>query len=150
MGETGKASEDRPKRGRKSSKNPKPNDPKNPANRSPIHPPLSKRLKLGPYPPPESLELSPIPPLSQTNNSEIARYRSLRLKAETALEALVVDDSCPPNVRAAAARTLLELVGAIGAKAPKHEAEQGLDDAGLEPEGLSLADIDRELRRLSQ
>jgi hypothetical protein len=70
------------------------------------------------------------------------------LKAETALEVLVADDSCPPNVRAAAARTLLELVGAIGAKAPKHEADQGLDD-GLEPESLSLADIDRELRRLS-
>jgi hypothetical protein len=77
-----------------------------------------------------------------------SRFLRLRLKAETALEQLVDNADIPANVRASAARTLLELVGAIGPKA-KGEADQALSDGDLEPEAMSLADIDRELQRLS-
>jgi hypothetical protein len=65
------------------------------------------------------------------------------------LELLLDAESTPANVRAACARTLLELVGAIGAKA-RREEDQELNDAELEPELLSLADIDREIRRLGR
>jgi hypothetical protein len=73
----------------------------------------------------------------------------LRLKAETALEKLLDEPAAPANVRASAARTLLELVGAIGAKA-KGASDQELNDKDLEPETMTLADIDRELQRLGQ
>jgi hypothetical protein len=73
----------------------------------------------------------------------------LRLKAETALEQLCDNKRTPPNVRAAAARTLLELVGAIGA-GRKREEDQGASAEGLEPETLSLDDIDRELRKVGE
>ena len=46
-------------------------------------------------------------------------------------------------------RTLLELVGAIGARA-KGQADQELSDDGLEPESMSLADIDRAITLLGQ
>lgn len=76
------------------------------------------------------------------------RNQRLRLKAEAALEEIVgIASTAPPNVRAMAARTLLELVGAIGRA--KAQSDQDDRDAGLEPESLSLADIERELRRLS-
>jgi hypothetical protein len=71
------------------------------------------------------------------------------LKATSALEALCDSDNTPPNVRASAARTLLELVGAIGSKA-KREEDQELDGLSLEPETMTLADINRELERLGQ
>jgi hypothetical protein len=70
----------------------------------------------------------------------------LRLKAQTALEELMEDQTTPANVRAVAARTLLELVGAIGARR-KTEQEQRLEDS-LDPDNLSLGDIDRELSKL--
>jgi hypothetical protein len=72
----------------------------------------------------------------------------LRLKAEAALEQLCEGDSTPPNVRAAAARTLLELTGAIGAR--KREEDQSLAGSGLEPEALTIDDIDREITRLGE
>jgi hypothetical protein len=77
------------------------------------------------------------------------RYRALRLKAEAALEDLVVDPAVPPNVRAASARTLLELVGAIGS-GRKREQDQDLNGSGLEPELLSLDDINREIGKLGE
>jgi hypothetical protein len=73
----------------------------------------------------------------------------LRLKAEAALEELVANPRTPANVRAASARTLLELVGAIGS-GRKREADQGVDDNGLEPEMLSLDDIEREIGKLGE
>lgn len=100
----------------------------------------------------KSLRIASLDATGKRNSSTISiesRYRALREKATSALEALVTSDQTPANVRAASARTLLELCGAIGAKAPKHEAEQGLDDGSLEPEGLSLAGIEAELQRLS-
>lgn len=145
MGKAGKTPEVRPKRSRKGGKNLEPKTPNHiprTINLNSLHP----SFNLGSNPPRKSLANTSMEQDRKSHNA--ARYSRLRLKAETALESLVVDDSCPPNVRAAAARTLLELVGAIGAKAPKHEADQGLDDS-LEPESLSLADIDRELSRLS-
>jgi hypothetical protein len=84
----------------------------------------------------------------QSNQNE-GRYRALRLKAEAALEVLVGDAGVPANVRASAARTLLELVGAIGARA-KGNTDQELSDDGLEPESMSLADIDRAITLLGQ
>jgi hypothetical protein len=73
----------------------------------------------------------------------------LRLKAEAALEQLVTNEDTPPNVRAASARTLLELVGAIGS-GRKREADQDVSSNGLEPELLSLDDIERELRQVGE
>jgi hypothetical protein len=73
----------------------------------------------------------------------------LRLKAEAALEQLVTNTRTPANVRAASARTLLELVGAIGS-GRKREADQGVDGNGLEPETLTLDDIERELRQVGE
>jgi hypothetical protein len=145
MGSPGKAHPNGKSQGKQSRKSPQP---KNPDNKPPTHsyPRIPTSFPMGPNPTNQSLAN---PSLAIPHpNLETAHYRGLRLKAEAALEQLLSEESVPPNVRAAAARTLLELVGAIGARAPKHEAEQGLDDAGLEPEGLSLADIDRELRRL--
>jgi hypothetical protein len=149
MGQDGQTPEDRTvRRGKgrpKGSKNRKPKTPDNP----PQIPTLYQRFPSRPDQTHQSPSLPPnIPKANSSTITETKRFHALRGKAEAALETLVSDTSCPPNVRAAAARTLLELVGAIGAKAPKHEADQGLDDGGLEPESLSLADIDRELRRL--
>ena len=76
-------------------------------------------------------------------------YLSLRLKATRALEKLCDSDATPANVRAQAARTLLELVGAIGARS-KRDEDQDLNDTTLEPERMTLQDIDRELLRLGQ
>jgi hypothetical protein len=70
----------------------------------------------------------------------------LRLKAQIALEELMDDPAASHNVRAMAARTLLEVVGAIGARR-KSEQEQRLEDS-LDPDNLSLGDIERELSKL--
>jgi hypothetical protein len=146
MGQTGKAHPNGKSKGKQSRKSPQPKTPHHKP-RTHSYPSIPTSFTMGPDPARQSLAN---PSLATPHpNPETARYRGLRLKAETALEQLLSEVSVPSNVRAAAARTLLELVGAIGAKAPKHEAEQGLDDNGLEPESLSLADIDRELRRLS-
>lgn len=45
-----------------------------------------------------------------------------------------------------AARTLLELVGAVGARAPK--AREDNEAGSLDPDMLSLEDIDREILKL--
>jgi hypothetical protein len=71
------------------------------------------------------------------------------LKAEAALEQLVANPRTPANVRAASARTLLELVGAIGS-GRKREQDQDLNGNGLEPELLSLDDINREIGKLGE
>ena len=78
-----------------------------------------------------------------------AAFSALRLKAIRALEKLCDSDRTPPNVRASAARTLLELVGAIGARS-KREEDQDLNSLALEPETMTLQDIDRELLRLGE
>ena len=82
-------------------------------------------------------------------NSTTTDYISLRLKAVLALEKLLDDPAAPANVRASAARTLLELVGAIGGRV-KREEDQDLNDLSLEPETMTLQDIDRELLRLGE
>jgi hypothetical protein len=90
--------------------------------------------------------------LGEANNpvgTTTTRYLGLRLKAELALEKLLDEPAAPANVRASAARTLLELVGAIGVKA-KREGDQDLNDLSLEPETMTLQDIDRELLRLGE
>jgi hypothetical protein len=78
-----------------------------------------------------------------------ARYRGLRLKAEAALEILIVAPGVPANVRASAVRTALELVGAIGVRS-KEQRDQ--DDRGdeLDPERLSIEDIDSEIAKLGR
>jgi len=78
-----------------------------------------------------------------------ANYRSLRLKAEAALELLITAKGVPANVRAAAVRTALELVGAIGARSKdQRDQEDSADD--LDPERLSIEDIDREIAKLGR
>jgi hypothetical protein len=72
-------------------------------------------------------------------------YSGLRLKAEAALEILITAPGVPANVRAAAVRTALELVGAIGSRAKdQRDQEDRADD--LDPEQLSIEDIDRAIR----
>jgi hypothetical protein len=78
-----------------------------------------------------------------------SRYRRLRLKAEAALEVLITATGVPANVRAAAVRTALELVGAIGSRAKdQRDQEDRADD--LDPERLSIEDIDREITKLGR
>lgn len=66
-----------------------------------------------------------------------------------ALEELVDAKDTPPGARLAAARILLELVGAIGAKS-KDQRDQEDSDGMLDPETLSVEDIDREIKRLGR
>ena len=77
------------------------------------------------------------------------RYRRLRLRAEAALELLITARGVPANVRASAVRTALELVGAIGARS-KDQRDQEDADAALDPERLTVADIDREIGKLGR
>ena len=79
----------------------------------------------------------------------VTSYLGLRLKAEAALETLITAPGVPANVRAAAVRTALELVGAIGAKA-KAQEEQELSGDELDPETLTIEGIDREIHRLGR
>ena len=76
-------------------------------------------------------------------------YERLRLKAEAALELLITAKGVPANVRASAVRTALELVGAIGARS-KEQRDQEDSGADLDPERLSIADIDREISKLGR
>ena len=78
-----------------------------------------------------------------------AHYRSLRLKAEAALEILITAPGVPANVRAAAVRTALELVGAIGSRAKDQRDQEDSADE-LDPERLSVEDIDREITKLGR
>jgi hypothetical protein len=87
--------------------------------------------------------------LAQFNQAVTTSYSGLRLKAERALELLVTADGVPANVRAAAVRTALELVGAIGARA-KAQADQDDRVDELDPERLSIEDIDREIGKLGR
>ena len=71
------------------------------------------------------------------------------MKAEAALEVLITATGVPANVRAAAVRTALELVGAIGARSKdQRDQEDSADD--LDPERLSIEDIDREIAKLGR
>lgn len=83
------------------------------------------------------------------SNQEVTGYIGLRLKAEAALEKLVTAPGVPANVRASAVRTALELVGAIG---PRSKEQRDQEDSGaeLDPESLSVADIDREIGKLGR
>jgi hypothetical protein len=76
-------------------------------------------------------------------------YERLRLKAEAALERLVEAPGVPANVRASAVRTALELVGAIGVRS-KDQRDQEDADGVLDPERLSIEDIDREIHKLGR
>ena len=71
------------------------------------------------------------------------------MKAEAALEALCEQGSgAPPNVVASAARTILELTGAIGRRNREPDQDDRMLD--LEPEGLSLDAIEEEIRRTGE
>src|SRR5215471_9793529 len=75
-----------------------------------------------------------------------SRYQRLRLKAEAALEILVASPGTPAAVRAASARTLLELTGAIG----KNKQDQQDSTSDLDPESLTIEGIDAEILRLDE
>ena len=81
--------------------------------------------------------------------NQTKRYQGLRLKAEAALEMLITAKGVPANVRASAVRTALELVGAIGARS-KEQRDQEDADGTLDPERLTVADIDREIGKLGR
>ena len=87
--------------------------------------------------------------LGETDKGSRDRYQGLRLKAEAALERLIEAPGVPANVRASAVRTALELVGAIGARS-KDQRDQEDADAALDPERLTVADIDREIGKLGR
>ena len=79
--------------------------------------------------------------LREPNSSIISTveiYRRLRLKAEAALEKLIEAPGVPPNVRAAAVRTALELTGAIGPRSKDQRDQEDRADE-LDPERLSIA-----------
>ena len=86
--------------------------------------------------------------LAQSNQA-VTNYTGLRLKAEAALEKLIEAPGVPANVRASAVRTALELVGAIGARS-KDQRDQEDADGVLDPERLSVEDIDREINKLGR
>jgi hypothetical protein len=80
---------------------------------------------------------------------QIQRYSALRLKAEAALEILITANGVPANVRASAVRTALELVGAIGVRSKEQRDQEDRGD-DLDPERLSIEDIDREIGKLGR
>jgi hypothetical protein len=88
-------------------------------------------------------------PNSSIESTRDKIYERLRLKAEAALERLVEAPGVPANVRASAVRTALELVGAIGARS-KEQRDQEDAEGTLDPERLSIADIDREIGKLGR
>ena len=83
----------------------------------------------------------------ETERERQRRYLRLRVKAERALEVLCDSPRVPANVRAASARTLLELTGAIGRNREQDQGDKLLD---LEPDRLTLADIDAEILRTGE
>ena len=87
----------------------------------------------------------------ETDNqtSQARRYAGLRLKAERALSVLIDAPGVPANVRSAAIRTALELVGAIGARS-KDQRSDNEDNLELDPERLTIEDIDREIGKLGR
>lgn len=86
--------------------------------------------------------------LAQSDQA-VTSYSALRLKAEAALEILIEAPGVPANVRAAAIRTALELVGAIGSRSKdQRDQEDRADD--LDPERLSIEDIDRAIKELGR
>ena len=88
-------------------------------------------------------------PNETDKQDQAARYFGLRLKAEAALEILVTAPGVPANVRASAVRTALELVGAIGVRS-KDQRDQEDADGSLDPEHLTVDDIDREILKLGK
>jgi hypothetical protein len=82
-------------------------------------------------------------------NSQATRYSGLRLKAEAALEILIIAPGVPANVRASAVRTALELVGAIGARSKEQRDQEDRGDE-LDPERLTVEDIDSEIAKLGR
>jgi hypothetical protein len=84
----------------------------------------------------------------ETDNQE-TRYGRLRLKAERALSVLIDAPAVPANVRSAAIRTALELVGAIGVRS-KNQQNNDENDLELDPERLTVEDIDREIYKLGR
>ena len=93
----------------------------------------------------ESLDDGSLASVDETNS----RYRRLRLKAERALSVLIDAPGVPANVRSAAIRTALELVGAIGARS-KDQRNTDESDLELDPERLTVEDIDREIGKLGR
>lgn len=106
---------------------------------------LSAGERLDTQPHVEGLADGKLDAVDETN----IRYRGLRLKAEAALELLVTARGVPANVRASAVRTALELVGAIGPRS-KEQRDQEDTLGELDPESLSVADIDREIGKLGR
>ena len=88
-------------------------------------------------------------PNSSIKSTRKKLYERLRLKAEQALSVLIDAPGVPANVRSAAIRTALELVGAIGVRS-KDQRNTDEDNLELDPERLTIEDIDREIGKLGR
>ena len=106
---------------------------------------LSAGERMGPHAVCESVDDRQ---LAQSDQA-VTKYTGLRLKAEAALELLVTAPGVPANVRASAVRTALELVGAIGMRSKDQRDQEDKADH-LDPERLSIEDIDREIGKLGR
>lgn len=81
----------------------------------------------------------------ETQKQRLDRYQGLQRMAEDALGKLVQSDTTPATVRAQAARTLLELTGALGRRSVA-AADDGPDD--FDPSRMTLGELDTELGQL--
>ena len=143
MGQARKASAVRAKRGRQGGNGREPNTSAGPGADKAVGLPPGEHMDAGKDG--EGLADGSLGSADETNT----RYRRLRLRAEAALELLITARGVPANVRASAVRTALELVGAIGARS-KDQRDQEDADAALDPERLTVADIDREIGKLGR
>ena len=81
--------------------------------------------------------------LASKNGAQSLADEDLRAASIAALHEICLDKTAPAAARASCARTLLELVGAIGAKAPPKRDDDTLD-------ALSRAEIETRLKRITQ
>lgn len=81
--------------------------------------------------------------LASKNSVQVLTDEALKAASIAALHEICLDKTAPSAARAACARTLLELVGAIGAKAPPKRDPDTLD-------ALSRAEIETRLKRITQ
>jgi hypothetical protein len=80
-------------------------------------------------------------PTHATENQHANRYLVLRQQAEALLVEVMNNSRAPATLRVSCAKTILNLTGSL-------KTEQNQDD-DLDPDHLTLEDIDREIGRLT-
>ena len=81
--------------------------------------------------------------LESKKDVQILTEQDIKAASITALHEICLDKTAPAAARASCARTLLEFVGAIGAKAAPKRDDDTLD-------AMSRADIETRLKRITQ